>query len=159
MQYYDYPSDKIGIFENSNKNYFFSGKDFSYLCSYEEIRRVDMRTAFSGFVLVVYKRYAIVQNGSVIYKNENFCDGYTAKGRYKNNGYIIISSNPKEYYIHSWKSNLQSYELRDDSEYNRALNPIIFSSAEEALKTAIRISKFKKEKFIVAQWFDEFDRH
>lgn len=52
MIYYDYPKDKIEIFEASDKNYFFKGNKFSYLCSHEEIKKVDMKVAFSGFVFV-----------------------------------------------------------------------------------------------------------
>lgn len=159
MKYYDYPKDKIDIFTASDKNYFFKGNEFSYLCSQEEIKKIDMRVAFSGFVLVVYKRYAVVQNGDMVYKNDKFCDGYIARGRYKESGYAIISNKSKDYFIHSWGSTLQSYELRDDSKYNYALNPIIHDTAETALQTAIELSKESDEKFIVAQWFDDFDRH
>lgn len=82
MIYYDYPEDKKDIFECIEKNYFFKGDKFSYLCAYDEIEKIDMRIAFSGFVLAVYKRYAIVKNGSVLYKNERFSDSHIAKGRY-----------------------------------------------------------------------------
>lgn len=66
---------------------------------------------------------------------------------------------PEKDLIHSWKKNLTSYELRDDSAYNGALNPVIFETAEEALEKALLLSKQKKEAFMVAQWFDDFDRH
>jgi len=159
MVYYNYPTEKIDIFQSSDKNYFFKGKDYSYLCYFDEIKNVNMRAEFSGYVLVIYKRYAVVKNGNIIYKNENFCDGYIAKGRYKENGYVIISDMQKEYYIHSWDKTLQSHELRDDSKYNRSINPIIFDTVDVALETAIELSKDSSEMFIVAQWFDEFDRH
>ncbi len=159
MEYYNYPKDKIEIFEASDKNYFFKGKDFSYLCSFDEIKKVDMRNEFSGYVLVVYKRYAVVKNGLIVYKNEQFCDGHIAKGRYKESGYVIISDMPKEYQIQSWGGSLRSHELRDDSKYNQALNPIIFENAELALQKAIELSGETEEVFVVAQWFDEFDRH
>ena len=159
MIYYDYPKDKIELFEASDKNYFFKGNEFSYLCSYEEIKSIDIRDAFSGLVLVIYKRYAVVQSGDALYKNEKFLDGNIASGRYKENGYVIISNKAREYFIHSWNGTLQSYELRDDSKYNRALNPIIFDTVDVALETAIELSKDSSEMFIIAQWFDEFDRH
>ena len=72
---------------------------------------------------------------------------------------MIILSEPKEYLIHSWKKKLTSYELRDDSTYNCALNPVIFETAEEALAKAVSLSKEEDGAFLVAQWFDEFDRH
>ena len=159
MMYYDYPEEKIDIFEESDKNYFVKGNDFTYLCTYDEVKAVNMWNAFTGFVLVVYKRYAVVKKGEICFLNENFSDGNMARGRHKENGYVIISSEPKEYLIHSWKKNLTSYELRDDSTYNCALNPVIFETAEEALKKALLLSKQKKEIFMVAQWFDDFDRH
>ena len=158
MIYYDYPEEKIEIFEKSDRNYFFKGDKFSDLCSYDEMKAVNVCRDFTGFVLVVYKRYAVVKRGEVCFRNENFSDGNIAKGRYKENGYVIISSEPKEYLIHSWKKNLTSYELRDDSAYNGALNPVIFETAEEALAKSIALSKQKKEIFMVAQWFDDFDR-
>ena len=159
MIYYDYPEEKIEIFEKSDKHYFFKGDKFSYLCSYDEMKAVNVCRDFTGFVLVVYKRYAVVKKGEVCFWNEDFSDGNIAKGRHKENGYMIISSEPKEYLIHSWKKNLTSYELRDDSTYNCALNPVIFETAEEALAKAVLLSKEEDGAFLVAQWFEEFDRH
>ena len=159
MKYYDYPEEKTDIFEESDRNYFFKGTDFTYLCTYDEVKAVNMRNAFTGFVLVVYKRYAIVKAGEVCFQNENFSDGNTAKGRHKENGYVIISGEPKDYVIQSWENKLTSYELRDDSAYNSALNPVIFVTAEEALEKAISLSKKERnERFLVAQWFDDYDR-
>lgn len=77
----------------------------------------------------------------------------------KNYFYVIISNKPKNYVIQSWENKLTSYELRDDSTGSSALNPIIFPTAEEALAKAISLSKKKRnETFMVAQWFDDFDR-
>lgn len=159
MIYYDYPEDRKDIFESIDKNYFFKGDKFSYLCTIDEAKKIDMRVAFSGFVLVLYKRYAVVKNGDVQYKNKDFSDGHVAKGRYKGNGYVVISNTPRDYFIHSWNKTLRRYELCDDTRYNRALNPIIYETAEKALFTAIELSKKSDELYIVAQWFDEMDRH
>ena len=158
MKYYDYPEEKTELFEESDRNYFFKGTDFTYLCNYDEVKAVNVRRDFTGFVLVVYKRYAVVKGGEVCFRNENFSDGHIAKGRHKENGYVIISGEPKDYVIQSWENKLTSYELRDDSAYNSALNPVIFPTAEEALAKAIFLSKQNKATFMVAQWFDDFDR-
>ena len=83
MKYYDYLEEKIDIFEESDKNYFFKGTAFTYLCTYDEVKAVNMWNAFSDYVLVVYKRYAIVKWGKVSFLNENFSDGNIAKGRYQ----------------------------------------------------------------------------
>ena len=158
MKYYDYPEEKTELFEESDRNYFFKGTDFTYLCNYDEVKAVNVCRDFTGFVLVTYKRYAVVKGGEVCFLNGNFSDGHIAKGRHKENGYVIISGEPKEYRIQSWENTLTSYEFRDDSGYNSALNPVIFETAEEALEKALLFSKQKKEIFMVAQWFDDFDR-
>ncbi len=64
---------------------------------------------------------------------------------------MIILSEPKEYLIHSWKKKLTSYELRDDSAYNCALNPVIFGTAEEALEKAVSRSKEEEGAFPIVQ--------
>ena len=155
MRYYNYPNDKIDIFEPSDKNYFYSANEFTYLCSPEELRGIDSRFLYSRRVVVIYKRYAVVQNGNIVYQNNNFHDGYVGIGRYGDNGFVIIANKPRSYFIYSWKRNLQSYEISDDSKHNSALNPIIYRTAEVALQAAIELSKESDDKFMVAQWFNE----
>lgn len=159
MKYYDYPENKIEIFEPSESNYFFGGTDYSYLCTYDEVQKVDMWTAFSGFVLAVYKRYAVIRNGIITYKNEAFEDGHIARGRYKENGYVIISNKKREYFIQSWNQYLISYEIRDNDGPYKALNPRIYQSVERAVEDAVELSRKSDEILMVAQWFDECDRH
>lgn len=159
MEYYNYPEEKIDIFATSDKDYFIKVEKFTYLCSMEEIYQINMKTALSGYVLVIYQRYAVVNNGKVIYRNENFYDDFISKGRYKGSGYVIISNIAKDYYIHSWKKALRSYELRDASGYNQALNPQIYNTAEAALQKALECSGNSSETLVIARWFDEFDRH
>ena len=54
---------------------------------------------------------------------------------------------------------IEIFEKSDDSTYNCALNPVIFETAEAALAKAVLLSKEEDGAFLVAQWFDEFDRH
>lgn len=160
MEFYDFPETKINIFEPSDRNYFFRSFKYTYLCTYEEIRSVDMWKAFpERWVLVVYKRYAVVKNATIIYQNENFEDGQKAKGRYKEDGYAIICDEPKEYFIHSWNKYLVTHEISDDASFNSALNPTIYPNATVAVERAIELSKTNQNKYIIAQWFDELDRH
>ena len=160
MEYLDYPKEKVDIFSPCDKNYFLKSDRFSYLCSYEEAENIDKYNSFKGsFVLITYKRFVIVKGGKVIYQNKDFDDGNVAKGRYKGNGYVIISDTPKSYYIQSWDKYLESYEIRDDSEYNKALNPIIYSSCDDAVGEAVAMSQGTDGAYIVAQWFNDIDRH
>ena len=160
MEYLNYMQEKTDIFTPSEKNYFLKADKFSYLCSYSESMDIDKRNSFrASVVLVTYKRFAVIKGGEVIFKNQNFYDGNIAKGRYKENGFVIIGNTPKSYFIQSWNKNLESYEIRDDSGYNRALNPVIYSSPDDAMREAVAISQGNDSTYIVAQWFDDVDRH
>lgn len=162
MEYYDYPvrSDRKDIFSVSDDNYFLKGEKFSFLCNYTEAQEVDKRNMFLGsFVLVIYKRLAVIKKGEICYINKDFSDGDLSRGRYKDNGFVIICDTPKEYYIHSWKKNFLSYEVRDDSEYNKALKVTIFETPDEAVNKAKELSAADGNSYLVACWFDDFDRH
>ncbi len=160
MEYLNYPQEKKDIFEPCNKNYFLKADKFSCLCTYEEAENIDKLNSFKGsFVLVTYKRFAVIKGGEVVYENKGFNDGNIAKGRYKENGFVIISDTPKSYYIQSWDKYLESYEIRDDSGYNKALNPKIYSTLDSAVDEALHLSEDSENTYIVAQWFNDFDRH
>lgn len=160
MEFYDFPDRKVNIFEPDDKNYFIKSKNFSYLCTYEETMSIDKRHDFpDAFILVVYKRYALVAEGHISYQNMMFADGHQAKGRYKEKGFVIISNVPQKYFIQSWNDYLVSYEIRNDEKFNAALNPSIYESAVDAVNAAIDMSKSNRQTYIITQWFDEFDRH
>lgn len=154
MEYFDFPEVKVDIFEPNVKNYFLKSSKFTYLCSYEEMMRVDRWKDFSGaFVLVIYKRYAIIKDGRIIYQNAGFEDGNRAKGRYGENGFVIISDT------------LHQHHIQDAIYYgshmllNEHHATIVYKSAETAVNAAIELSKLNQETYMVAQWFDEEDRH
>lgn len=162
MEYYDYPerSDRKDIFAISDDNYFLKSDKFTYLCSYDEAQLADRQNVFLGaYVLVTYKRYAVIKKGEAYYTNKNFSDGNLPKGRYKDNGFVIICDKPSEYYIHSWQKYLTSYEVRSDKEYNKALKVTVYPTAEMAVKKAIMLSEVTGNSYVVACWFDDFDRH
>ena len=160
MKYYDYPDTKIDLFQPSDKNYFFEASGFSYLCSFEDVQKVNMQNAFNdAYVLVVYKRYALIKNGRMFFQNKMFKDGHAASGRYKENGYVIILNFPQRYFIQSWNDYLVRYDVRDDQRYNAALNPTIYKCATEAVEVAINMSKANQQTYMVAQWFNDCDRH
>lgn len=162
MEYYDYPvrNDRKDIFSASDDNYFLKSEKFTYLCSYDEASFVDKHNVFLGsFVLITYKRYAVIKNGEIYYFNKNFSDGNLPRGRYKDNGFVLICDKPEDYFIHSWRRFLSSYEVREDNEYNKALNVKVFATADEAVTKAKELSAADKNSYVVACWFDDFDRH
>lgn len=175
MEYFDYPKDKqVSPFDINNINeYFFeAGNKISYLTDYEDVDRIigsykESEKIFpwyeSSFVLCAMKRYAIVENGMIIYINESFKDGHTIGrgGLGKAKKYIICTNVTKNYYIDSWgKHELQSNIIREEKlGYNCSLEYRLFSTPEYAVKYAIEISKENPMKCIVAQWFAEIDRY
>ena len=166
MEYYDYPESKIDIFTPCDRNYIFKTCDnrtdkFSYLCSFDEMFDVNKAKQFTeGFVLVVYKRYAVIQNGIVVYENTGFNDGHPpcVIGEYANT-FVIIMENPRKYYNHSQKTDIISCEIKDDSDYDKVLGPKIYKTAECAVSDAVKFSGESGEKCAVVQWFDEYDRY
>ncbi len=161
MEYYDYPESRTDIFTPCDRNYFFHSRvKFSYLCSFEEMLDVDKSCMFTNsYVLLVYKRYAVIQDGIVVYENKGFNDGYPPCGRHGENAFVIITEKPRTYRIQSWKNDLITYDIRDDSENDKALNSKVYRSAESAVSDAVKISEASGEKCAVVQWFDEYDRH
>lgn len=91
--------------------------------------------------MVIYKRYALIEAGRIIWKNAAFHDGHQASGRHKENGFVIMSDIPQRYFIQSWNDYLLSYQVRDDKQYNKVLNPVIYKTAEEAVQAAVDLSK------------------
>lgn len=175
MEYFDYPKDKqVSPFDNNNINeYFFeAGNHISYLTDYEDVDRImgsfkESEKIFplyeSGYVLSAMKRYAIVENGLILYINERFEDGHvigrSRLGEAKK--YIICTNITKNYYVDSWgKHELQSNIIREEkSGYNCSLQYRLFATPEYAVKYAKEISKENPMKCIVAQWFADIDRH
>lgn len=41
MEYYEFPDKSVGIFQPDERNYFIESGKLSYLCTYEEMMRID----------------------------------------------------------------------------------------------------------------------
>lgn len=73
LEYSDEIGENIGIFEESNYNYFFSSDSIcSYLCSCETAKNVDLLKYKGAQVVVCYKRYAVIENGRISFINQDF---------------------------------------------------------------------------------------
>lgn len=157
MDFHNYPLGKKNIPFNPSDgdNYFAYCNIFSYLGNYEEIGNIsspmDERNSFflGGWVLNIFKRYEIIEDGKVIFTNDNFNDGHIiGASRLKSVQYAILTSQQQEYEIPSWGANtLKTYSLQDDSNH---LQLKLFENADDAVEYAIQLSKEQHMKCIVA---------
>ena len=90
-------------------NYFAVAGKITCLGTYEEIGNIaipfDTRNSiFTGaYVLNIYKRYALIENGKLTYLNKKFDDGHKiGASRYKYVNYIIYTNALHKYKIDSW---------------------------------------------------------
>lgn len=170
LEYYNYPRNKnISPFDAVQAdNYFAEAGKITYLGNFEEIGNIatpfDSRNATltGAFVLNIYKRYALVENGKIMFINEDFDDGHEiGASRYKEKNYVIITDKIHKYKIDSWGTKLlETYSIHTmDGTYNCALWLRLFKTPELAIQYAIDISIDKSMKCIIAQWFADIDRH
>lgn len=158
MCYFDFPQEKIDLFEPSQKNYYFeSGSKYSYLCSQEEISTVNFMDDFTGkdgggYVITEYLRCSIIENGKIIFENPN-CVKISSKK------YIIVSDKAHEYTVKGWNEKLVSHDLRSDKTGDSALHPIYYESYGEAISIAKRLSLSNDCKYLVSMYLDYYDRH
>lgn len=171
MRFINYPPNKqhISPFEPIEADcYFAHAGNFSYLGNYEEIGNIrspyDVRSDIlaGAFVLNIFKRHSIVQNGKRIFTNKNFDDGHIiGASRLKEIRYAIVTDELQEYKIDSWKEELlKDYSINNnDGSYNCALQLKLFSDADSAIEYAVELSKKSPAKYVIAQWFADIDRH
>ncbi len=170
MEFYNYPPNKCtSPFEAIQAdNYFAEAGKFTYLGTFEEIGNIE--TPFDSrninlngaYVLNIYKRYALIENGRVIYLNKSFDDGHViGASRFKNSNYIIVTDKLHKYKIDSWGTKLlKTYSIHNtDGTYNCGLQLRMFKTQELAIQYAIGISTDINMKCIIAQWFADIDRH
>lgn len=170
MEFFNYPPNKtISPFDAIEAdNYFAVAGKITYLGTFEEVgniatpfdKRNDILTG--AYVLNIFKRYALVENGNITYLNERFNDGHeigSSRNKYKS--YIIYTNILHKYKIDSWGTHfLESYSIQNtDGTYNCSLQFKEFKNYNLALRHAIEISNNKNMKCIVAQWFADIDRH
>lgn len=170
MEFYNYPPNKhVSPFDAVDAdNYFAEAGEITCLGTFEEIGNVatpfDTRNNIltGAYVLNIYKRYALIENGKMTYLNEKLNDGHDiGASRYKYKNYIIYTNILHKYKIDSWRTNLlEAYSINNtDGTYNCSLQFKLFKNPDLAVQHAIEISNNKNMKCIVAQWFADIDRH
>lgn len=170
MEFYNYPPNKhVSPFDAVDAgNYFAEAGKITYLGTFEEIGNIvtpfDTRNNIltGAYVLNIYKRYALIENGKMTYQNERFNDGHEiGASRYRYKNFIIYTNILHKYKIDSWRTNLlEAYSINNtDGTYNCSLQFRLFKDSDLAVQHAIEISNNKNIKCIVAQWFADIDRH
>lgn len=170
MEFYNYPPNKhISPFDAVEAdNYFAHARALSYLGTYEEIGNIafpfdERNSILSGsFVLCIYKRHSLIENGKVTLINNKFNDGYErGSSRFNSNKYIIFTDVLHKYKVDSWGVTLvESYTIQNtDGTHDCSLQQRLFDSPELAIQFAINISSNMHMKCIIAQWFADIDRH
>lgn len=111
MEFYNYPSPKhVSPFEAKNAdNYFAEAGKITYPGTFEEIGNIatpfdERNNIFTGaYVLCIYKRYAVIENGVITYRNQNFNDEHEiGASRYKTKNFILfVCISPRYLLIYS----------------------------------------------------------
>ena len=107
------------------------------------------------YVIIVYQRYAVFQNGVEMYVNEHFKNVVSGYCRSKKVRYCLITKDLNEYYITSWKRNLATHSIQEEKE---PLQKKSFLSIEEARDAAIKYSEGGNTVAIVS-WYADFDMY
>ena len=161
-----HPECKKGIFEISDDNCFFCGamRDLSPLCSWDTAASADIWSYKSGYVVEIYERLLIVDNGEVIYRNPS------PRGRmpdrikpedppfsdHSAGDIVIFSECENEYSVESWgrtfRTNLICYK-------NNALFPERFANVSQAEREALKLSKNNGGRYITAMTVRSVDKH
>ena len=157
MEYRDYPNDKTGLFESSEKNdYWCSGNRYTYLCAKEESDQIDPRNDLQdcGWVIGSYLRYDVIEHGEVLFSNPE-TENDDKAGRF-----VMIRDEPFAYTVQSWgKRKLISHEVRKDEGFDETLHPVYFASRKKALKKAVELSMKDGCLYLVCRQLGSYDRH
>ena len=157
MEYWDYPNDTAGLFESSEKNYFWCAENrYTYLCTKEESDQIDPWNDLQeyGWVISSYLRYSVIEHGEVIFSNPEIGSDDKA-GRF-----VIIRDEPFAYTIQSWgERKLICHEVRKEEGFDEALRPVYFASHKEASRKAVELSTKDNCQYIVCRQLGSYDRH
>ncbi|MCR5096999.1 MAG: hypothetical protein K6A70_09770 [Erysipelotrichaceae bacterium] len=157
MDYWDYPNEKTGLFESSEKNYYWStGSRYTYLCSKKESDQIDPWNDLQGYGWVIssYLRYDVIEHGEVIFSNPE-TENDDKAGRF-----VIIRDEPFEYTIQSWgERKLISHEVCKEEGFDEALHSVYFISHKKALRKAAELSMKDYCQYIVCRQLGSYDRH
>ncbi|SHJ05588.1 hypothetical protein SAMN02745163_01200 [Clostridium cavendishii DSM 21758] len=160
-----YPENKIfNPFDiNSTDNYFGQAGGYSYLGNYNDFKDItpwdERSNKMKGeFVLNIFKRHSIFDNGDKIWENSNFNDENDSEEE-RCNVYYICCDRQIEYYVPSWNSNLKTFNLLNNTTGDISFGGHSWININEALEFAKYYSKEHMIKCMVCKLINSVDRH
>ena len=107
------------------------------------------------YVIVVYQRHSIYENGKQVWKNDDFLNAVGKDSRFRKPSFVIILDRAMEYRPKTWKRNLLSHTVQSSGD---PLQAKMFSSAKEAGKAAEEYSE-QGSRAAVMEWFEDYDMY
>ena len=107
------------------------------------------------YVITVYRRVSVFQEGKLIWKNEEDLSEKGKDSRYRAPSFVIALERETEYQVPGWKRPLHSHILRSTAD---PLHCQIYSSPEKAGKTAKEYSE-QGIRAAVLKWFEDYDMY
>lgn len=107
------------------------------------------------YVITVYRRVSVFQEGKLIWKNEEDLSEKGKDSRYRSPRFVIALERETEYQVPGWKRPLLSHILRSTAD---PLHCQIYSSLEKAGKAAKEYSR-QGIRAAVLKWFEDYDMY
>lgn len=108
------------------------------------------------YVIIVYQRYAVYNDGVEQYINKNFQDVVSRECRHKKLKYSLITKKKNEYSIPSWKGKYVTNTVQNETD---PLQNKYYLSVEEAREAAIQYSKEEENTTVIVAWYADFDMY
>ena len=147
------------VFNNiQNKDSFIAYADdcFSpYLKKDEFSFRWAQQFESGRYVIIVFQRFAAYENEKQTYLNDYFLVEVGKQCRYLKPHYVIVSDTAKQYYISTWKKDLNSHILHCKED---PLQLLTFTDVLKAQEEAIRYSS-NGHRSAVLEWFEDYDMY
>ena len=106
------------------------------------------------YVIVVYQRHSLYQDGVQIYINESYENCTGRDSRYRRPSFVLALDKEMEYTVPSWGDRkLISHIVHEEK---NSLHAKVYDSLEKAEKAAAQYSK-KGNKVAVLEWYEDFD--
>ena len=118
--------------------------------------------AYSGFpsgryVILVYQRHSVYQNGKCIYENKNYVNSIGDYSRYHKPVFNVAAEEDTAYPVSTWgEHRLRSCIIMDPKHDN--IIPAKYETAAEAAKAAKEYS-LKGYKTAVIEWYADYDMY
>ena len=154
-------------FNEENRRLLFDPKEYpseyiAHFCTYfteylaEGVVDLDWCWSFPGsrYVIIVYQRHSVYEQGQCIYRNRNFTEKIGVHNRFRKPVYVVAVDTELYYSVSTWGSRkLKSNIVQGDKD---TLNAKEFENIEDAIKLAKEYST-GGYRTAVLEWFEDYD--